>query len=127
MINRWRAGFLCGLALLGGCVSQPPRNPAEAWIEIYSASYDSLVAETLDGVVWGPGGYYQLAPGAHTLGLNFTYGPRFCSFRLTYSGFKAGGDYHLLAGWNYAGAWLHLLDQQGEVLASDTCNSPYGN
>ena len=115
------------LVVLGGCISQPPRNPDQAWVEVYSASYDSLLAETLDGATWGPGSYYQLSPGAHTLGLNFTYGRRFCSFSLMYSDFKAGGDYHLLAGWNLRGTWLHLLDEQGVILATDTCNSPFGN
>jgi hypothetical protein len=120
--------------LMSGCVSLPPHNPAEAWVEVYSASYDSLMAETLDGKTWGPGSYYQVTPGAHTLGLSFQYpaGPRdaypdSCSFSLAYDDFQAGKDYHLLAGWNFNGAWVHLLDEQGEKLASQTCNSPYGN
>ncbi len=117
---------LCLLALLNGCVSTPPRNPAEAWIEVYSASYESLMADTLDGATWGPGSYYQVAPGTHTLGLNFNYGPRFCTFSLAYGDFQAGRSYHLLAGWGYTGGWVHLLDEQGQTLASQTCDSPYG-
>ena len=119
--------------LMGGCVSLPPHNPAEAWIDVYSASYDSLLAEKLDGKTWGPGSYYQVTPGAHTLGLSFEYtdGPRdaypnSCSFSLAYDDFQAGMKYHLLAGWNDSGAWLHLLDQQGETLATQTCNSDDG-
>ena len=120
--------------LISACASLPPHNPAEAWIDVYSASYDSLLAETLDGKTWGPGSYYQVSPGAHSLGLSFQYpsGPRdaypnTCSFSLSYADFQAGKQYHLLAGWNDSGAWLHLLDQQGEKLATQTCNSPYGS
>lgn len=120
--------------LISACASLPPHNPAEAWIDVYSASYDSLLAETLDGKTWGPGSYYQVSPGAHSLGLSFQYpsGPRdaypnTCFFSLSYADFQAGKQYHLLAGWNDSGAWLQLLDQQGEKLATQTCNSPYGS
>ena len=120
--------------LMAGCVSLPPHNPAEAWIEVYSAGYDSLMAETLDGKTWGPGSYYQVTSGAHTLGLSFQYPagshdayPNICSFSLVYEGFQAGKDYHLLAGWSYNGAWVNLLDEKGQILATQNCNSPYGN
>lgn len=120
--------------MISGCASVPPHNPAEAWVEVYSASSDSLLAETLDGKTWGPGSYYQVTPGAHTLGLSFQYPagphdayPDICSFSLAYHSFQAGKNYHLLAGWNDTGGWLRLLDQLGETLATQTCNSPYGN
>ncbi len=121
------------VVLLSGCSNLPAHNPQQAWIDISSFVGDSLLAEQLDGQPWAAGDYYQVTPGAHTLGLNFQYfaGDQdsnnaeqlSCNFNLSYEAFKAGDRYGLVAGWGQAGAWLRLLNERGEQLAYDTCGA----
>lgn len=121
------------LALLTACSNLPAHNPQQAWVDLSALAADSLQAVQLDGQPWAAADYFQVTPGSHTLGLSFQFvaadddsrdpEQQSCDFSLSYENFKAGKNYHLVAGWYPAGAWLRLLDERGEQLAYETCGS----
>jgi hypothetical protein len=129
----WRCLVGLSLGVLAGCSSLPPHDPAQAWIDVAAFADNQLQATQVDGQPWAAGEYFQVAPGSHSLGLNFQYWTdagygreplaQTCDFQLSYAGFRADHEYQLVAGWGPTpeGAWLRLLNERGDQLAYDTC------
>nr|WP_298111910.1 hypothetical protein [uncultured Pseudomonas sp.] len=125
--------LLVGLSTLGACASPvPPRDPNQAWVELYASPGELLMADRLDGQRLNDGRYFQVPNGAHELqarfqfevnglggGLDGSTEPRqiTCEIRVRYDDFAPGQRYRLevrpLA--MKAQGWLY--DEQRNVLA----------
>lgn len=126
------APILASLFLLGACASPlPPRDPGQAWVELYASASDLLMADELDGERLDDGRYFQVPPGAHELvarfqfevpgggGMNVMSEPvqRTCEIRVRYTDFVAGQRYRLEARPLVTSAQAWLYDEQRQVLA----------
>ncbi len=124
--------LLVGLSILSACASSvPPRDPNQAWVELYATPGELLMADRLDGQRLNDGRYFQVPGGAHELqarfqfetngnsGLDGSTEPRqiTCEIRVRYDDFAPGRRYRLevrpLA--MKAQGWLY--DEQRNVLA----------
>lgn len=124
--------LLVGLAILSACASSvPPRDPAQAWVELHASAGTLLMASRLDGERLNDGRYFQLPSGAHELearfqfevssggGLDGSAEPRqiTCEIRVRYAEFVAGQRYRLEARPLAMTAQAWLYDEQRNVLA----------
>lgn len=122
---------LLTLLLLGACAAPvPPRDPGQAWVELYSSAGTLLMADRLNGERLGDGRYFQVPGGAHELLVRFQYEvnrggfgvdtePRqiTCQIRLRYDNFVAGQRYRIEARPLAMKAQAWLYDGQRNVLA----------
>lgn len=122
---------LLTLMLLSACASPlPPRDPNQAWVELYSSAGTLLMADRLNGERLGDGRYFQVPGGAHELLVRFQYEvnrggfgidtePRqiTCQIRLRYDAFIAGQRYRIEARPLAMKAQAWLYDEQRNVLA----------
>jgi hypothetical protein len=118
--------------LLSACAGPLPEpDPQRAWVDLYSAPGDVLLAERLDRLSVNDGRYYQLTPGPHQLQLRLQFELpgangrkrlgdstlRTCLFNLDYANFQAGQRYRVHAGQQGYRGWVRLYDAQRQLLA----------
>lgn len=124
--------LLAALSTISACASPvPPRDPNQAWVELYASPGELLMADRLDGQRLNDGRYFQVPGGAHELQARFqfevnSYGgldgsaePRqiTCELRVRYDGFVPGQRYRLEARPLAMKAQGWLYDEQRNVLA----------
>lgn len=125
--------FASLLLLLAGCASPLPQpDPKQAWVELYAAAGDLLMADALDDTRWPDGRYFQVSPGAHDLQVRFQFEANrgggigldseplllTCEIRLRYANFQAGQRYRIEARSMAMTAQAWLYDGQRQVLAN---------
>lgn len=124
--------LILAASFLGACAAPvPPRDPGQAWVELYASAGSLLMADRLDGQRLNDGRYFQVPPGAHELqarlqfevngggGLDGSYEPRqvTCEIRVRYADFVAGQRYRLEARPLAMKAQAWFYDEQRRLLA----------
>lgn len=124
--------LLAGCLLLTACAGPlPERDSQRAWVDLYTAPGNVLMADRLDRLPVRDGRYYQLTPGPHQLQLRLQYERpsgngreqpgggelRTCLFSLDYADFQAGQHYRINAGQQGYRSWVRLYDAQRQLLA----------